>query len=65
MTSHLNRVRDYREMKHLRKCWIPLKDAQLQANPWQESYTFFEDDLFGTGGTEMEQCVLGSFRNLE
>ena len=37
MTSHLNRVRDYREMQHLRKCWIPLREVQLQENPWQES----------------------------
>ena len=37
MTSHLNRVRDQKEMQHLRKCWrIPLKEAQLQATPWQE-----------------------------
>ena len=37
MPSHLNRVRDHREMLHLRECWILLKEAQLQANPWQES----------------------------
>ena len=37
VTSHSNRVCDQREMQHLRECWIPLKEAQLQANPWQES----------------------------
>ena len=33
-----------------------MKEAQLQANPWQESYTFpfFFVVLFRTGGTEME-----------
>ena len=40
MSSHLYRVRDQKEMQHLRKCWIPLKEAQLQANPWQESSIF-------------------------
>ena len=29
-----------REMLQLRKCWIPLKEAQLQANPRQESQNF-------------------------
>ena len=33
MTSHLNRVRDYREEQHLRKCGIPLMESQLQENP--------------------------------
>ena len=33
MTSHLNRVCDHREMQYLRECWIPLREAQLQANP--------------------------------
>ena len=42
MTSHLNRVRDHRELQHFRKCWIPLKEAQLQENPWQESYIFLQ-----------------------
>ena len=28
---------DDREMQHLRNFWISLKEAQLQANPWQES----------------------------
>ena len=37
MLSHLNRVCYHRETQHLRKCWIPLKEAQQQANPWQES----------------------------
>ena len=36
MPSHLNRVCDRREMQHLRECWIPLKEAQLQTNPSQE-----------------------------
>ena len=40
ITSQLNRVRDHREMHHLRKCWISLKEAQLQANPWQEASIF-------------------------
>ena len=40
MTSHLNRVCDHKEMQHSRECWIALKEAQLQANPWQESGTF-------------------------
>ena len=55
MTSHLNRVCDLSEMHHLRECCIPQKEAQPQAKPWQESLTFFVDDLFGRGGTEMEQ----------
>ena len=58
MASHLNRVCDRREMQHLRKCWLLLKEAQLEANPWQELSTFFADDLFGKGRTEMEQRVL-------
>ena len=40
LTSHSNRVRDLKEMQHLRGCWIPFKEAQLQTNPWQESKTF-------------------------
>ena len=56
MTSHSIRVCDHREMQHLSECWIPLKEAQLQANPWQES--FFVDDLFGSGGIDMEQRVV-------
>ena len=27
-------------MLHLRKCWTPFKEVQLQANPWQESSFF-------------------------
>ena len=34
----------------------PLQEVQLQENPWQDF--FFVDDLFGTGGTEMEQRVI-------
>ena len=45
-------------MDALRKCWIPLQEAQLQENPWQGSFNLFVDDLFGTGGKEMEQRVL-------
>ena len=45
VTSHSNRFCDHREMQHLRKCWIPLKDAQLQASPWQESSTFSRRSL--------------------
>ena len=45
-------------MLHLRKCWVPLQEVQLQENPCQESLIFFVDDIFGTGGTEMEQRVL-------
>ena len=57
LTSHLNRVRDYieREMQQLRKCWIPLKEPQLQANPWQEPQSFLLMIFFGTTGNEMEQ----------
>ena len=40
MTSHLNRARDQKEMQHLKKCWIQMKDVQLQENPCLESQTF-------------------------
>ena len=59
LTSHSNRVRDQKEMPHLRESWIPLKEAQLQTNPWQESYTFFVDDFLGTSVNEMEHRVAG------
>ena len=59
MTSHSNRLCHHREMQHFRKRWIPLKEAQLQTNPWLESQKLFVDDLFGTGATEMEQRILG------
>ena len=49
-------------MLHLRKCWIPLQEVGLQENPEQEQIHLFLDDLFGTGGTEMEQRVLARLR---
>ena len=55
MSSQSNLVSDHREMQNLRTCWIPLKEAQLQDNPWQ-------DDPFGTGGTDMEQRVLARLK---
>ena len=33
MTSHLKRACDQKKMQHLRKCWIQLKEVQLQENP--------------------------------
>ena len=54
MTSHLHRVRDQKEMQHLRKCWIPLKEAQLQAKSVAGIINLFVDHLFGTCGIEME-----------
>ena len=45
-------------MLHLRKCWIPQQEAQLQENPWQGIINLFVDDLFGTGKNETEQRVL-------
>ena len=62
MTSYLNRVRDHRETQHMKKCWIPLTEAQLQANPWQESQNILVDDIFGTGRTETEPPVLARLR---
>ena len=43
-------------MLHLRKCWVPLQEVQLQENPWQIDIIL--DDLSGTGGTEMDQRFL-------
>ena len=51
MTSHLHRV--HREMELLRKCWIPLNEAQLESVAG--SVNLSVDDLFGTNGTGMEQ----------
>ena len=53
MTSHLHRV--HREMQLVRKCWIPLKEAQLESVAG--SVNLSVDDLFGTNGTGMEQGV--------
>ena len=39
-TSQLNRVCGFKQMLHLRKCWIPLQEVLLQQNPWQESFIF-------------------------
>ena len=36
-TSKLNRVCGQKWMLHVRKCWLPLQEVQLQENPWQES----------------------------
>ena len=33
----------------------PIKEAQLQANPWQEPQSFLLMIFFGTSGNEMEQ----------
>ena len=38
-------------MLHLRKCLVPRKSVAGIIN-------LFVDDLFGTGGTDMEKCVL-------
>ena len=32
MISHLYRARDQKKMQHLGKCWIQLKEVQLQDN---------------------------------
>ena len=36
-TSELKSVCGQKQMLHLRKCWMPLQEAQLQENPRQES----------------------------
>ena len=30
MASHLNRLLDHTEMQHLRKCWLSLKEAEME-----------------------------------
>ena len=57
-TSQINRVCGQKWMLHMRKCWIPLQEVQLQRNPVAGIINLFVDDLFGTGGIEMEQRVL-------
>ena len=39
-----------------------MQEVQLQESPWQALKHLFVDDLFGTGGTEMEQRVLARLR---
>ena len=48
-TSQLNRVCGQKQMLHLRKCWTGKSVAGI--------INLFLDDLFGTGGSEMEQYV--------
>ena len=39
-----------------------LQEVQIQENPWQDLLHLFVDNLFGEGGTEMEQRVLARLR---
>ena len=61
-SSVLTELRERSKMDALRKCRILLQEAQLQENPWQGSLNLVVDDLFGTGGKEMEQRVLTRLR---
>ena len=45
-------------MLHMRKCWIPIAGSPATGKSVVGIVNRFVDDLFGTGGTEMEHRVL-------
>ena len=49
-------------MMHLRKSWIPIVGSPVAGKPVAGIINLYVDDLFGTGGTEMEQRVLARLR---
>ena len=48
-------------MLHMRKCWFSLQEVQLTGKSVAGIMKLFADDLFGTGGNEMEQRVVARF----
>ena len=61
-TSQTNRVCGQKQMMHLRRCWIPIAGRPATGKSVVGIVNLFVDDLFGTGGTEMEQRVLARLR---
>ena len=63
MASYLNRVRDHKELLHFERMLDLIEGSPATSKSVAGIINLVAADLFGTGGTEMEQSVLAKLRN--